>query len=190
LARQSTHDLTTDYRRIDVRYLARNGMLSPGYRGNLLWHRNGTETGRIGVEAEDGRVSFDYRVRNAGDPDWQDRRIDVRLEPTGCNYGGARTWFLCPNCGTRRAVLYLGFGPLCRDCRRLSYPSQRMQPLDRYLERGHVIRERLGGPDGFGNLLPRRPKGMHRRTYNELIDELERLEVVFDAVVAGLSVST
>ena len=38
---------TDDYRKVDVRYLARNGMLRPGYWGGLQWTRNGETVGSI-----------------------------------------------------------------------------------------------------------------------------------------------
>src|SRR3990172_11483980 len=31
----------------------------------------------------------------------------VQLTRTPCHYGGARVWFLCPNCSRRSAKLYL-----------------------------------------------------------------------------------
>ncbi len=47
------------------------------------------------------------------------------LTSTPCYFGGERYWFLCPFCGDRVGVLYLGgkkFG--CRRCYNLAYKSQ------------------------------------------------------------------
>lgn len=55
----------------------------------------------------------------------------VKLETTGCNFGGVRFWFQCPNyldrlyCGRRVGVLYMTGNTLaCRKCLNLTYPSQ------------------------------------------------------------------
>ncbi len=55
--------------------------------------------------------------------------ISCRLEweATPCNYGGLRYWFLCPNCRSRRRILYLPFYAkyfACRACYNLTYESQ------------------------------------------------------------------
>ena len=46
--------------------------------------------------------------------------------------------------------------------------------------RCHRVRERLGGEAGFGNAFPRRPKGMHRKTYQRLLEEDLRASALLD----------
>lgn len=51
--------------------------------------------------------------------------ITVRLTTTSPQYGGARWWYFCPNCGKRKAILYfLDESLCCRQCAGLHYASQ------------------------------------------------------------------
>ena len=102
----------------------------------------------------------------------------VAIDWTDCHYGGARPWFLCPGCGRRVAILY---GrkierdgskiPIqnrilkCRQCHALSYPSQHEEWHERMRRRAKKIRARIGGE------YAKKPKRMHWRTYNRLVDE-------------------
>lgn len=53
------------------------------------------------------------------------RVFDVYFTTTLHRHGGGRRWFVCPDCGSRRAVLYLYAGKLiCRQCHGLIYASQ------------------------------------------------------------------
>lgn len=53
---------------------------------------------------------------------------NVEVHSTPCRFGGSRPWFRCPRCGRRVLTLYWhpeGWRPGCRQCLRLTYPSQR-----------------------------------------------------------------
>ena len=51
--------------------------------------------------------------------------IAVTLTTTSPRYGGARWWYVCPDCGGRKASLYLHNESLCcRRCSGLHYASQ------------------------------------------------------------------
>jgi hypothetical protein len=95
----------------------------------------------------------------------------VPLQWTPCNFGGERSWFICPGagCGRRVAVLY---GPnryfLCRHCYDLAYQSQRDNKMYRALHRAQDIRRRLGGSANMMEPFPEKPKGMHWSTYDRL----------------------
>ncbi len=61
----------------------------------------------------------------------QNRRhsIAVPIVTTTPYYGGSRSWFLCPKCSRRCAVLYIHAGNSrfsCRLCQRLQYQSTRI----------------------------------------------------------------
>ncbi len=54
----------------------------------------------------------------------------VKITVTGCNYGGIRIWFVCPNCQKRVGKLFKK--PLanifaCRVCNDLAYLSTRIR---------------------------------------------------------------
>jgi len=105
--------------------------------------------------------------------------VHVWLDATPCHYGGARTWFRCPHCQTRRAVLFLVDGVFaCRACDDLAYASTREDETGACDRRIQWIAKRLGS-DGNGCrgsywTMPDKPKGMHWRTYDRLASELRR----------------
>lgn len=102
----ASHATVDDYRRIDVRRWARDGLLEPGNRFSWQWSLGGKVTGSIAVEVERGRVMLDYRTREG--ETWERLRYPVGLTATACALGGARQWFECParGCGRRVALLY------------------------------------------------------------------------------------
>jgi hypothetical protein len=158
------------YCKIDVRRLQRNGYLEPGKRSPLSWDFNGEPAGSIGMVAFNSQIMLSYRGRQNGG-EWQDYNYTVQLTYTACNYGRSRPWFLCPaqGCGRRVAILYGGTIYVCRHCHRLAYDSQSENFTYRALRRGDKIRARLD-PDARWRDIPDRPKGMHRQTYDRLID--------------------
>lgn len=114
-----------------------------------------------------------------------------RVVWTPCNYGGRRAWLVCPHCGHRRTKLY---GPAlhrcspdiawCRECLQFGYWSHlRADWVERRRRKAERIRERLGGSTDLYAPFPRRPWGMHRRTYAALRQHglaLQRLIAVVD----------
>ncbi|EPU6896238.1 hypothetical protein ACVYZQ_005594, partial [Raoultella ornithinolytica] len=51
--------------------------------------------------------------------------IAVTITTTSPGYGGVRWWYVCPDCGGRKAFLYLHNESLCcRRCAGLHYASQ------------------------------------------------------------------
>jgi hypothetical protein len=72
-------------------------------------------------------------------------------------------------------VLYLAPGRArfaCRRCGRLRYRSQRETMTTRWQRRAERIWARLGG-ESFIDGHIHKPKGMHRRTFNRLMDEAD-----------------
>ena len=117
---------------VDVRVLARGGLLSagPGFvaTGDVTWTCPGTDAGEVSVEYrgdEAGAAVLAYRTRLPGG-DWRPVRERVGLDRTGCHFGGNRTWFRCPGCDSRVAMLF-GVGGLfrCRHCHNLAFASTR-----------------------------------------------------------------
>ena len=168
----SSKNTTSACYRLDVRWLAREGLLAPGRFSTVRWTRNGEETGSIGVQADLDHINLRYRRLSNGE--WKDAEYPVALDWTPCNYRGTRPWFLCPirGCGRRVAVLYGGGVYACRHCHQLAYESQNERPYSRALSRAQaIIEEKLGGKWADG--VPEKPKGMHLRTYWKLAREYE-----------------
>jgi hypothetical protein len=166
---------TDECHSVDVRYLHREGLLTPGHWFSLRWSRAGRETGsiRAAVEGSDRpeRLLLYYRHRSGPADEWKDVREPVSLEWTACNFGGERPWFICPGVGcSRKVALLYGLGRyfLCRRCYDLSYESQRESGMNRALRRAQAIRERLGGSANMTEPFPEKPKGMHWKTDERL----------------------
>jgi hypothetical protein len=100
----------------------------------------------------------------------------IWLTHTPCNYGGTRAWFTCPRCRRRAAVLHLrgGAGFMCSKCGRVKHASQSEDSLQRAWRAQRKIEERLGERQS-------RPKGMHQRTYDGLMDKIQECEARKDS---------
>jgi hypothetical protein len=156
--------------------LNRSGALVPGSYSNSTWTRGAEPAGDIIISATEDGVTLLYRSRS-GNGEWINHRERVRVSWERGGFGGQRPFFHCPDC-TRRVLHLYGLGRyLCRHCHRLCYPSQRECDSDRAQRRANRIRVELGGEPGWQN-IPSRPKGMHRRTYDRLINKI----IVADAV--------
>jgi hypothetical protein len=112
-----------NYRSIDIRVWARNGVLLQQGTRELCWVNDGTS---IRVETQANRVVLRYHVLGPGG---QSDPIDegILLDRTKGGPGWQRLWFLCPGCGKRVAILYLKkYYFRCRHCFGLVYQSQKM----------------------------------------------------------------
>jgi hypothetical protein len=90
---------------------------------------------------------------------------------------GLRGWFGCPRCGRRCALLHLPVGAAyfaCRLCHGLRYLSQRQTRADRLERRSRKFYLRAGSLS-LGAEFTVRPRGMHWRTFNRLMDSAEVL---------------
>jgi hypothetical protein len=160
---------------IDVRLWHREGRLDPGQRFSWSWTRGGEPAGTIAVQVEGAAVVLSYRSYSSASNEWKSIQQRVPISLTACHLGGVRPWFVCSvycngrYCRRRVAILY-GAGELfaCRRCQGLSYASQQQTALHRGLERARKIRMRLGGSADLVEPFPKRPKGMHRRTFLRL----------------------
>lgn len=172
---------TTDHAlRLDVRWLARQGLFEPGAVAwmPLSWTRGGEPAGDITVRydvRQPHELILAYRTRGPLDAEWTDVREQFRLEWTPCHYGGQRVWCRCPVCGRRRAVLYSVHGRFrCVPCNGLAYSSTRDELLDRLNRRGERIMEKMGAERVWvlrWIIPPCKPKHMHWETYERLCRE-------------------
>jgi len=177
-------------RSLDVNRLQKTGCLSTGWSGGWQWTRDGEKVAWINLRAEADRLHLAYRVGIAGG-EWQNVEEAVRIIRVACRLGGARSYFICPGvvngvaCGRRVAKLH---GPgryfLCRHCYRLAHASQNENAWDRALRRANKIRQRLGGDPGMAAPFPKKPKGMWRRTYEQLREQAFEAEMLADEAFA------
>jgi hypothetical protein len=103
----------------------------------------------------------------------------VRLTTTPQHLGGYRLWFLCPQCGKRKAKLYVRlyqFPPVaCRTCHGLTYYSQSLSRPDRWDLRAKRLTRRVGWTsedDGWRYKL----RYKHWSTFNRVMDQVELYE--------------
>lgn len=169
---QSGKSITRDMQTLDIRRLQRDGLLTPDHAFSWSWTRHGKPVASIQIRAEAEHVILNYRSRSNGG-EWKAMEYPVRLEWTGCNFGGRRAWFRCPaqGCGRRVAILYGGQMFACRHCHKLAYQCQRETYDDRAMRRADTIRARLGWRPGIAFPIGDKPKGMHWRTYLRMVKE-------------------
>lgn len=159
--------------RLDVRDWVRRGILAPGCSGTWSWSNSytGERTGSIGYSIEEGAAVLSYSLN--GEP----RRQRVPILRTPCNYGNTRSWFACPQCATRVAVIYLRRGGFCcRKCARVAYYSQSEDAVGRAWRVQRKAEARLG--ENWA-----RPKGMHTKTRERLLETIWRCEEVRDRAI-------
>lgn len=102
-------------------------------------------------------------------------KYSIQLTKTACNYGSYRYWWLCPSCSKRVSVLYCAGWYVCRHCIGACYHSQLHQPIDRLFSRADAIRQRLGWQAGIAYGIGAKPKGMHSKTFDRLVNEHDYL---------------
>ena len=159
-------DEVCDYASLDVRELARAGLLAPG---DHEWMVEGSGLG----------VAVLLHVPRSGDcirigirPGVFDATVLLHRVPTKLASRPVRTWFECSHCPRRCAVLYIRKGRwACRVCLGLKYPTTRLRPIMRGLEKARATRVKLGGGPGCGHLFPPKPPGMRWATYERLKTE-------------------
>lgn len=180
--RPGWHPKAEQFRSLDVNRLHKAGLLKAGYSGGWQWTVDGEKVASISMRAEAGRLVLVYRIKSNGS-DWDDVEEPIPLAETDCHYGGRRSWFRCPAvrngryCGRRVGKLFLGQRYfVCRHCLGLAYTSQTEEPMHRHNRRANKIRIALGGEPGTASLPPRKPKGMHWRTYWRKMDAIEEAD--------------
>ena len=134
--------------------------------GNITWSRGGHPTGSIGYRLAPDHMRLEYTVTRQGEPVQVNERFELTF--TEQPFGGRRRWIVCRSCQRRCRVIYGGAYFRCRQCYRATYPSQYTYIRLPSLSRVDRMRDKLGGDPGLINPFPRKPKGMHWRTYRRL----------------------
>lgn len=160
---------TSQYRSIDARRLNRDGLLKAGIAYGWQWKDDAGEVlSSISIRTHHDSMTVSYRIKG------EDVEQRIAIARTPCNYGGERTWFVCPYCRKRVALLYLSRQVACRKCFRMTYPSQCEDVAGRMWRKQAKLEARLHSG-----------KRMTTATRERLIDELCRVEEAKDAVLFG-----
>jgi hypothetical protein len=143
----------------------------------LHWSRGGRETGSIEIQYLQHGLRLVYR--HGRGEEWISVDEVVPFLEMPLHLGGKRLWFACPSCQRKCRILYGGSLFRCRRCHGLKYETQYEPAFARAATRALKIRERLGSAGGIDDGFPKRPKGMHRRTYERLREQEVRLQSVW-----------
>jgi hypothetical protein len=168
------------YLNIDLAWLRRRRMLTPGRFSTLTWSRSGEQTGSLTLAAEHDGVRLMYRTKDReGEPIDVNELVAFVYTPT--RFGGRRQWLRCLRCGRGCRKIYGGRYFRCRRCYRLRYASQgESRPDQRALDRARKIAKRLhdkwGGATEEEYEFPPKPQRMRWATYNRLEEQYDELE--------------
>jgi hypothetical protein len=177
--RPAWHDKVEYRRSIDIRRWARSGSLERGSYFTRWMDENGQETAAISYTV-DSEYQLTLRYSREGDEGKRSFVIPVQLTRTACHYGGSRVWFLCPHCHRRTAKLYLhSEGWACRKSLELVYAIQSECRTGRLTNRLHRLQAKLDH-ECF------RPKGMHHKTYERILEQIEWADNAWAASLSGL----
>jgi hypothetical protein len=179
-------DICEHYNHLDLAWLRRQKLLTPGTSSSINWSTGGRPSGSIRIQVGMNAVRLVYRTRTPGE-EWEDMSEVVRFRETGTRFGGRRRWFACPGCGRACRVLFGGGRFLCRRCHGLQYKSQRESGWSRAISRAQKIRTRLHGSASLLEPFPARPKHMQHRTYRRLRALDARLLGVSSVGLAGFA---
>ncbi len=163
---------TNDSMPLDIRKIARTGLLIPGSSFGWQWTVNDRPVASIRIWVDRESLVLSYRMKSTGEVVEQ----RVQMHTTPCHLGGQRHWFTCPRCRKRVAVLYApGRYFACRQCGGLGYATQKEGAGDRAATRADKLRKRLGWEAGILNGPGAKPKGMHCKTFLRLKSQHDAL---------------
>lgn len=183
--------LYNDVLKINISKLKEWGYLKPGVNsfGNLIWSRNGQETGkisfRIDCDPDPQYIEFEYRYRD------EPRKYKVHFTSLESNLGKGQVWyFVCPHTRKICRKLYcIGGYFLHREAfRNVYYESQTRSKRMRFIDKNFGSYFRLDNTKKelnakyFKKFYNGRPTKRYKRLMNELktasdhsIEEIESL---------------
>jgi hypothetical protein len=177
--RCNTERTLDEYRNLDINRMMKMGAIRDGCvnSGNWLWvdKKTGKKNSEIGYECNaldkaDSYLRLSYKFTDT------DHSVDykIRLVRTYPRYGGVRFWFICPERGKRVAKLYLIPSDgrfVSRHVYKVYYASQMKGKLDRAIDKKWKLLDKVEG-----KYFPQRPKGMHQKTFDRIVDKFTAQE--------------
>ena len=125
------------------------------------------------------RLNYTYTMNG----EKTDNDYSIGLNYTNCNYGGQRAWIVCPCCHERVTKLWLKRGVFkCRSCNNMNYFSSRISGdfTEIYNRKINIIQKKLRVECDVMQRYAPKPKGMHYKTYNNLMNELHNFQALKD----------
>lgn len=174
--------LKVDYcRTLNINRMIETGAIKHGTCKSGSWVWTDSETGKekasIGYESNTLDEANPYlRLRYILTDRGKNIDYKIPLTFTRAQYGGQRVWFICPVKLIRTAKLYLPYGSdlfASRQAYGLKYKSQSETPSDRALRKKWKIVHKTDGYD-----FPVKPKGMHEKTFERILDEFYRQDEI------------
>jgi len=136
---------TCEALRVDLFYLGRHGMLTPGRVSRYHWTSAGQPCGSISVVAFDDRIVLLFRASVDGQG-WESCSQSVALVSVPTNFG-LRRLFQCPTCHRLCRDLYGGrMRFACRKCLNLAFLSQYQSDWERAADQARALRKKVGMP--------------------------------------------
>lgn len=164
---------TIDWMPLDIRKIARKGLLVPGCSFTWKWLVNDRQVAGTSIQVDFVKsMVLSYRMKST------DEVVEQRVQTQAslCHLGGQRHWFTCPRCSKRVALLYApGLYFACRQYGGLGYATQKEGAGDRASSKANKLRKRLGWEAGILNGNGSKPKGMHWKTYQRLKSQHDAL---------------
>lgn len=183
--RQCGNPIAEESKRIDFAWMLREGLAQPGHSrtGTLRWTCNGEPSGNISYTCDmrdpvSGSLELRFTVKRYSTGNSRNHVQHVPLSHSQPHFGGRRWWMHCPITGVRVAKLYVPAGGdifASRKAWRIGYRSQRVTERDALFERLYRVQRKLGCSEGWEAGI-RRPKGMWRKTYEQLEKEYWELD--------------
>lgn len=164
-----------DYRCLDLKRLYEEGVVGKYSfsQGTWCWmNADGERVSSINYQADNDKITVSY-TRS-----YDDKKFDyaIYFDKTKPHYGGVRYWFLCPNCNRRVMKLYAAGMFVCRHCLNLTYESRQEAEHLRHLSQAVKICRELGGDWFMDGGEPKKPKGMHWKTYHKKLEKMHHYE--------------
>ena len=162
--------------RLDVNSLRKEGYFDWPFPRQITWSTNGIVQLDLSVRYQTGTLYLrDATASGCHDADRYRQQIELITRAQAV--GGQTKLFQCPCCYKARAHLYL-HDPffICRECAGLTYKSRRERNPRRAFRKWDKLSKRLGGIGMDEWYWAQKPKGMHKKTFERLKQEVSQLE--------------
>jgi hypothetical protein len=167
--------------------LKRNGLFDlSASNGSFKWTNAGLTKCALEYTYKGSTLGISYAVKTSQTVS-ETVSEHIFIDRTTCNYGGTRTWFSCPACNARKAILYCASKRfLYRQCYGLNCSCQNEVYVDRMIRKARYLRSKLGASMDLQQPISDRPHGMYRATFERLIKQARiMLDVSWELILSA-----